>query len=88
MAIKEPFSRLRYEAIIKLSKASACRLLNQLGLRPQKPLWRAFQKDPELVEKWVKEEYPQLLALARKHKADIFFGDEAGLSSDFQSGET
>lgn len=38
---------------IRLSKASVCRLLNQLGLSPQKPLWRAFQKDPERVEKWV-----------------------------------
>jgi len=73
---------------IRLSKASICRLLNQLGLSPQKPLWRAFQKDPELVEKWVKEEYPQIIALARKQKADIFFGDEAGMRSDFHSGKT
>src|SRR5271157_6105905 len=51
---------------IRLSKASVCRLLNQLGLSPQKPLWRAFQKDPERVEKWVKEEYPKTRALAQK----------------------
>jgi transposase len=73
---------------IRLSKASVCRLLNQLGLSPQKPLWRAFQKDIELVEKWVKEEYPQILTLARKQKADIFFGDKAGMCSDFHSGKT
>lgn len=35
---------------IRLSKASVCRLLNQLGLSPQKPLWRAFQKDPDRAE--------------------------------------
>ena len=73
---------------IRLSKASVCRLLNQLGLSPQKPLWRAFQKDPEGVEQWVKEEYPKILGLARKLKADIFFGDEAGVRSDFHSGKT
>jgi transposase len=73
---------------IRLSKASVCRLLNQLGLSPQKPLWRAFQKDPERVEKWVKEEYPEVRALAREQKADIFFGDEAGVRSDFHSGKT
>ena len=50
---------------IRLSKASVCRLLNQLGLSPQRPLWRAFQQDPERVEKWVKEEFPQIKALAR-----------------------
>jgi transposase len=73
---------------IRLSKASVCRLLNQLGFSPQRPLWRAFQKDVELVEKWVKEEYPKIRALARKQKADIFFGDEAGVRSDFHSGRT
>ena len=73
---------------IRLSRASVCRLMNQLGLSPQKPLWRAFQKDPERVEKWVKEEYPRILALAQKQKADIFFGDEAGIRSDFHSGKT
>jgi len=73
---------------IRLSKASICRLLNQLGFSPQRPLWRAFQKDARLVEKWVKEEYPTIRALARKQKADIFFGDEAGVRSDFHSGRT
>lgn len=73
---------------IRLSKASVCRLLNQLALSPQKPLWRAFQQDPARVEKWVKEEYPKIRALAREQKADIFFGDEAGVRSDFHSGKT
>ena len=73
---------------IRLSRASVCRLLNQLGLSPQRPLWRAFQQDPKSVERWVKKEYPKIRALARRHKADIFFGDEAGLRSDFHSGRT
>lgn len=73
---------------IRLSKASVCRLMNQLGFSSQKPLWRAFQQDPERVEKWVKEEYPRIRALAKEKKADIFFGDEAGVRSDFHSGKT
>ena len=73
---------------IRLSKASVCRLLNQLGLSPQKPLWRAFQQNPERVKKWIKEEYPRIRARARDQKADIFFGDEAGVRSDFHSGKT
>ncbi|MBM4450821.1 MAG: winged helix-turn-helix domain-containing protein, partial [Chloroflexi bacterium] len=36
-----------------LSKASVCRLMNQLGLSPQKPLWRAFQKNAERVAIWI-----------------------------------
>jgi transposase len=73
---------------IRLSKASVCRLLNQLGLSPQKPLWRAFQQNPERVEKWVKEDFAKIRDLARKQQADIFFGDEAGVRSDFHSGKT
>jgi transposase len=73
---------------IRLSKASTCRLLNQLGFSPQRPLWRAFQQNKDLVAKWVKEEYPKIRALARKQQADIFFGDEAGVRSDFHSGRT
>ena len=38
---------------IKLSKASVSRLLKQLGLSPQKPLWRAYQQDPVSVQKWL-----------------------------------
>lgn len=73
---------------IRLSKASVCRLLRQLGLTPQRPLWRAFQKDAALVEQWVKEEYPKIRALAREQGADIFFGDEAGVRSDDHAGRT
>jgi len=79
---------IRREFQISLSKASVCRLLIQLGLSPQRPLWRAYQRDRERVEKWVNEEYPKIRALARKLKADIFFGDEAGVRSDFHSGTT
>lgn len=72
----------------KLSKASVCRLLNQLGLTPQRPVWRAYQQKPEEVQKWLQEEYPKIRRLARKKKAIIFFGDEAGVRSDHHAGTT
>jgi transposase len=73
---------------IKLSKASVCRLLGQLGLTPQRPVWRAYQQNPEAVQKWLEEEYPRIQRLARKEKAMIFFGDEAGVRSDHHAGTT
>jgi transposase len=73
---------------IRLSKASVCRLLNQLGLTPQRPVWRAYQQRSEDVQKWLKEEYPRIRTMARKHKAMIFFGDEAGIRSDHHAGTT
>jgi transposase len=73
---------------VKLSKASVCRLLNQLGLTPQRPIWRAYQQRPEEVQKWLDEEYPRIHRLAQKRKAIIFFGDEAGVRSDHHAGTT
>lgn len=73
---------------VKLSKASVCRLLAQLGLTPQRPIWRAYQQKPEDVQRWLTQEFPKIRSLARKEKAQIFFGDEAGVRSDHHTGTT
>ena len=73
---------------LKLGKSSVCRLLNQLGLSAQRPLWKAYQQDPEKVQRWLEEEYPEIRRRARRIKAEIYFGDEAGVRSDFHSGKT
>lgn len=73
---------------VSLSKASVCRLLAQLGLTPQRPIWRAYQQKPEEVQNWLNKEFPKIRSLARKEKALIFFGDEAGVRSDHHAGTT
>jgi len=73
---------------IHLSLPSVGRLLAQLGLTCQKPLMRAFQQNPSLVEHWLREEYPRIQAKAKRIGAEIFFADEAGIRSDFHSGKT
>ena len=50
---------------VRLSLASIGALLARQGLTPQKPLQRAYQRDPEAIEKWQRETYP---AIARKAK--------------------
>lgn len=64
------------------------RLLASLDITPQKPLRRAYERDPKAVEQWLKKDYPKLLRRARKHKATIFFLDEAGFSSEPNLGRT
>lgn len=73
---------------IRLSKNSVGRLLAQLGITPQKPLWRAYQQDPERVRQWVEEEYPAIVKEAKRIGAEIWFGDESGLRSDYHAGTT
>ena len=73
---------------VKLSLVSVGRLLAQLGLTCQRPLFRAYQQDSSLVERWLKEEYPKIRLQAKRENADIFFKDESGVRLDFHSGTT
>jgi hypothetical protein len=58
------------------------RLLAELDITPQKPLRRAYQRDPVAIAKWTEEDYPKLKARAKRLGADIYFIDEAGVRSD------
>jgi transposase len=73
---------------VHLSHSSVCRLLIQLGLTAQRPLWRAYQHDPKAVERWLKKDYPAIRRRAKRENAQIFFADEAGVRSDYHSGTT
>lgn len=66
----------------KLSITSVGRLLAELQITPQKPLRRAYERDPEAVEKWKQVDYPKLRKRAKRRGADLFFLDEAGIRSD------
>ena len=73
---------------IKLSLKSIGKLLAQLGLTCQKPLYKAIQQDASLVQSWLKKVYPTIKRRALKEKADVFFGDAAHIRSDHHAGRT
>jgi transposase len=73
---------------VRLSEVSVGRLLRKLGLSPQRPLYRAYQQNPEAVARWKAETYPQLRAKAAEVGATIYFADEAGVRSDYHAGTT
>lgn len=79
---------LKEEWKLKLSLSSVGRLLKQLGLSCQRPLFRASEQDPNRVKMFLEIEYPRIQALAKKENACIFFADEAGVRSDYHSGTT
>jgi transposase len=73
---------------IKLSRQSVGRLLAQMGLSCQKPLYHALERNEALVRQWLRTDFPAIKALALKEKAEIYFGDAAHVRSDHHAGRT
>jgi len=73
---------------VRLGLSAVGALLAKLGLTPQKPLQRAYQRDPQAIERWQRESYPGLARMAKREGADIFFWDESGFRADAVHGKT
>lgn len=73
---------------VTLSLASVGAVLARVGLTPQKPLQRAYQRDPEAIERWQRETYPAIARQAKRDNADIYFWDESGFRADSVHGRT
>ena len=50
-----------------MSVTSVGSLLAELNLTPQKPLQRAYQRDPEAIERWQRDLFPALARQAKAH---------------------
>jgi len=79
---------LEKERKIKLAKSSVCRLLKHLGLSPQRPLYKSYKQDPEKVKHYLAQTYPEVVTEVKKHKARIYFVDEATFCRDAHRGTT
>jgi transposase len=73
---------------VRLGLTAVGELLAKLGLTPQKPLQRAYQRDPEAIEKWRREIFPSIVGKAKVAGADVYFWDESGFRADSVPGKT
>src|SRR2546425_8408487 len=73
---------------VQLGGTAAGRLLAELDSTPQKPLRRAYERDPVAIARWTTTVFPRLRARAKRGGAKIFFLDEAGVRSDQVLGRT
>ena len=73
---------------ITLSLASVGKLLAEVGLTPQKPLRRAYERDPDAIEAWKGDTFPSIVAAAKRVGAEIYFWDESGFRADAVQGRT
>lgn len=95
--LKMPFYLWTREAVgqlierrfgVRLSVWTVGRYLARWGFTPQKPMRRAFEKNPEAVHRWLDEKYPAIRKQAKQEKADIYWGDEMGMRSDHTVGRS
>jgi transposase len=73
---------------VTLGVTAVGELLARLGLTPQKPLQRAYQRDPAAIERWQRETVPAIARQARAQGAHVFFWDESGFRADTVHGKT
>jgi transposase len=73
---------------IRLAANSVGRLLAQLGITPQRPLYQALERDPSLVKTWLETEFPKIKKAAQTQCAEIYFGDAAHIRSDHHAGRS
>jgi len=73
---------------VRLGVTAVGRLLAALDITPQKPLRRAYERDPMAIKSWTTEVFPRLRARAKRRGAKIVFLDEAGVRSDQVLGRT
>ena len=73
---------------VRLGVTAVGTMLARLGLTPQKPLQRAYQRDPEAIERWQRETFPGIARQAKQEGGEVFFWDESGFRADTVHGKT
>jgi len=93
--LKLPFALWTREAVrdvierrfgVRVSVSTVGRYLKRWGFTPQKPVRRAYERNPKAVQRWLEEEYPAIRRRAKAEGAEIHWGDQMGLRSDHQAG--
>ena len=67
---------------VRLAVRTAGKYLARWGFTAQKPIRRAYERDPAAVRRWLRRDYPAIAARARAEGGAVFWGDETGLRSD------
>ena len=67
---------------VELAVRTVGKYLARWGFTAQKPVRRAWERDPAAVRRWLRREYPAIVARAERARGMIFWGDETGLRSD------
>ncbi len=67
---------------VRLAVRTMGSYLARWGFTAQKPLRRAYEQRAAEVRRWLRRDYPAIVARAKREKGTIFWGDETGLRAD------
>jgi len=84
-AVKELIER---EFGVVLAVTTTGDYLRSWGFTPQKPKKKAYEQNPQAVERWLKDEYPKITKKAKSENAEIHWGDETGIKNSSQHGRS
>ena len=71
---------VKRELSIEMDRVTVWRYLRDLGLTYQTPERRYMEQNMELVQKWIKEEWPRIQDWVRRNRAILYFEDESGVT--------
>lgn len=69
---------------IEMGQRSVSNYMNRWGFTPQKPAIRAYERSDAATQEWLENTYPSIKKRAERLGAEIFWGDETGVSNQCQ----
>ncbi len=79
---------IQSEFAVAVSKQTVMRRLHEAGLSYQKPEREYFHLSEEEREEWIRTDVPKIRRAVRKHRAILYFQDEANVSLTAVLGKT
>jgi transposase len=73
---------------VVLHETTISRMLHRLGITPQRPARRAFQRDDDEIRRWIETDFPAAVREARRMQGTLLFLDETGVHEDAAVGTT
>ena len=71
---------------IPLPERTGGEYLKRWGFPAQRPARRNYEQNPEVVRRWMQEQYPAVANRAKEQGAEIHWGEETGVRNDCAHG--
>lgn len=77
---------IRWRCHLSMPLRTVGEYLKRWGFTPQKPMKRAYEQAPVAVDRWLTEEYPQIVEQAHQEHGELHWGDETGIQNTCHHG--